>query len=47
VWEKVARGDMTEVECKAWIEQLPEAADRVAAQARGCWPLLPRVPATT
>jgi DNA polymerase III subunit epsilon len=46
-WEKVARGDMTEVECKAWIEQLPQAADRVAAQARGCWPLLPRVPATT
>lgn len=45
--EKVARGDMTEVECKAWIEQLPEAADRVAAQAVGCWPLLPRVPATT
>lgn len=41
-WEKHKRGEMTEAETVAWIEQLPEAADRVESQARGCWPMLPR-----
>lgn len=46
-WEKVARGDMTEDEARAWIAELPSAADRVEAGAVGCWPMVPRIPVTT
>lgn len=48
-WEKVGRGEMTREEAQAWIDGLPAAADRVEAQAAGCWPVIPRplVPAVT
>jgi DNA polymerase III epsilon subunit-like protein len=46
-WEKVSRGELTEAEANEWIAGLPAAADRVESQARGCWPLIPRVAATT
>lgn len=45
-WEKVSRGEMTREEAVEWIAGLPEAADRVEAQAQGCWPLIPRLVTT-
>lgn len=46
-WERVRAGELTRAEAQVWIAGLPAAADRAEATARGCWPLVPRMPVTT
>lgn len=45
--ERVAAGELTREQGYARIADLPAAADRAEATARGCWPLRPRVPVAT
>lgn len=46
-WEKVRSGEWTEDKAREWIAALPAMADEVEANAAGCWPVVPRVPAVT
>lgn len=46
-WERHRAGELTREEAEEWIAGLPAAADRAEATARGCWPLVPRVPVAT